>query len=220
MVTQERAAPAALRGARLRNVHATETGPAFDLEVTPEFEAAAFPITGLTGPGRYTVRYDAQTGLFSAAPAAPAIPSIIAVTAAPELTALESSELTIQLANEGDDSLLGAAVAVYAARGSGSRSLLFETRLDLLGRQTKALQTIWRPPSTGDWELVVEVRAPGRPVVELRETLPIDRSDGVSWTDALAVGWPSGLGRAYLAALLALAALFACGSLALVRRVA
>lgn len=220
MVTQERAAPVVIDGATLRDVQVTESGPAFILELAPGFDAGTFPINGLGGPGRYAVHYDTQTGQFTAAPAAPAAPTIAEVSTTPELTALESSELTIQIANDGDESLLGADVAVYAARAGGPKTLLVETQLDLAGRQTVAVQTTWSPPRAGAWELFVELRTPGKDAVELREALPIEKSAGVGWTDALAVGWPAGLGRAYLVALLALAALFACGSFVLVRRVA
>lgn len=206
-----------LSGGALSDLRLTDAGFRFVLDLQPGFDLGNFPVSGITGPGRFVLDYDDATGQFTAQPSSPPSPVIEAVDAPAPATALQPVRVSISLANRGLEDARTVPLIVTATRPEGSPRVIARKTVDLLGLDQPVISASWTPPATGDWTVTARLYPP-EGVVERTADVSVAAVDQPSWRSVATVGWPETVPLAYIVLLLGLIALPAGGGLLLLRR--
>ncbi len=206
-----------LSGGALSDLRQTDNGFRFILDLQPHFDLDNFPVSGITGPGRYVLDYDEATGRFTAQPSSPPALAIAVIEAPAPATALQPVRVSITVANRGLEDVRTVPLIVTAARSGSSSRVIAQQTVDLLSLERKVLPVSWMPPGPGDWVVMARLY-PARGVVEQGGDVTVAAAPMPTWQSVATVGWPETLPLAYIVVLLGLIALPAGGGLLLLRR--
>lgn len=207
-----------ITGGTMSGFRLTSDGYRFVLDLQPDYELGNFPVTGITGMGRYILEYNNANGQFTARPSSPPSPAIESITTDAAASALESVDLSINLANTGLEDVTTVPLIVTTERSGDRPRLVTEVTVDLLGAEHKPIHASWSPPDAGNWTVKARLYLPGSGAVERTVDLSVKAATGPSWSTVITAGWPSTWPLAYLATLLGLIALPVASGLLLVKR--
>lgn len=207
-----------IAGGTMSGFRLTSGGYRFVLDLQPDYDLGTFPVTGITGPGRYVLEHDNASGQFTAQASSPPSPAIESITTSGAASELEPVDLSINLANTGLEDVTTIPLIVTAERPGDKPHLIAEQTIDLLGAEHPTIQASWPPPDAGSWKVTARLYPPGGGVVERMADLKVEAAPGPSWSTVVTAGWPSTWPLAYLGALLGLIALPVASGLLLVKR--
>jgi hypothetical protein len=137
-------------GAHASGARATDKGFRFviDLRANYELEGAELLNLGRLTPGRYLIEWD---GEFSIRPLTP--PRFTATLNIPELTALKSDELTLQIRNHGTEDLSDATLSVQAFGPRNWEVTIEDAAIDVFGKEMTTVSMKWAAPEAGRWSI-------------------------------------------------------------------
>jgi hypothetical protein len=145
--------PLRLPGVTIRNLHRVSGG--FDAIASIPTQIAGVSWLMDVGPGEYVLRYRTGNGYTLVAVRHP--PLVTGVAVAPDLRVLQSTRVSVDVHNPGDDDEGGLLVTVIAQSDNGQTEEIGSTTLDVPAGTTRETTVEWVPPRAGEWLIRADV---------------------------------------------------------------